>query len=416
MRWLFRIALTIGFLGLAALAVMPYLPTIQKEAGHFYDAWKAIRSTQNEPEVQTQTTATEPTEKVTEQRRQLSIPESETVDNTETDPFLSEARRRAEDDPEAAMAWLQNQENSPQRLRGMLEVVALWAADDSEGALLWLESNAQGIARLETLNSAVELWSAQDPVAASEWIAGMANDGSKVTATKALVDNWARAQPEEASAWVSALPYGPLRDDAAQALIESWTKIDPEKAAIWALAEAEFYGNSELLYNSIEQFTKVDPENAELFLRNLTQAYDAPETIETYVRTLAQTDPVEAMQWQSRLTDEDLLSNESNTRIIMQEWSRTDSVAASAWLSEQAPGADRDAAILGFNDTILQYEPEAATAWANYISDPEQREQLLRSSIQEWAYAQPHEALKWVKEAELDPALRTSLASEIGAD
>lgn len=414
MRWLFRIALTIGFLGLAALAIMPYLPRIQKEAGHFYDAWKEIRTEQIKPE--TETSTAKPSEKTIERRRPLSIPKSDSVDGTETDLFLSEARRRAQDDPESAMAWLQNQDNSPQRLRGMLEVVALWAADDSEGALLWLESNAQGIARLETLNSAVELWSAQDPVAASEWIAGMANDGSKVTATKALVENWAKTQPEEASAWVSALPYGPLRDEAAQALIESWTKIDPEKAAIWALSEAEFYGNSDLLYNSIEQFTKVDPKNAELFLRNLTEAYDAPETIDTYVRALAQTDPIEAMLWQSGLTSEDPLSKEGNTRIIMQEWSRTDSVAASAWLSDQVPGTERDAAILGFNDTILQYEPEAATAWANYISDPKQREQLLRSSIQKWAYAQPQEALKWVKEAELDPALRTSLASEIGAD
>ena len=89
------------------------------------------------------------------------------------------------------MQWLQSEFTGPERLRGMLEVVAVWAADDSENALLWLESNAQGLARLETLNSGIELWSQQDPTAAATWVEGMANDGSKVTAATVLAATWA---------------------------------------------------------------------------------------------------------------------------------------------------------------------------------------------------------------------------------
>ena len=48
-----------------------------------------------------------------------------------TDPLIVEARRRAEEDPEAAMLWLQSQNPGADRLRAMLEVVAMWAADDS---------------------------------------------------------------------------------------------------------------------------------------------------------------------------------------------------------------------------------------------------------------------------------------------
>jgi hypothetical protein len=333
-----------------------------------------------------------------------------------TDPFIAEARRRAEEDPQAAMEWIQSQANGTERLRGMLEVVALWAADDSENALLWLESNAQGIARLETLNSGMTLWSQQDPVAAAQWIDEMANDGSKIAAAKALASNWANVSPTEASQWVSQLPTGTLRYEAGSALLESWTVADPEAAAVWALSEAEFGSGPKLLQLSIEKYVVAAPDEAETFLRNLTQAYEAPEAIETYVRARAKNDPLEAMNWSAALSPDDPLRQPENARIIMQEWSRTDSVAASAWLSESVIGPKRDAAIVGFTSTMLDFEPEAATAWANSISAPETRIEYLSKSINVWSRNQPTEALDWLKSADLNPDLRKQLANEIGAD
>ena len=89
--------------------------------------------------------------------RNLITPSPLNLEIISTDPtedsFILEARRRGREDPTAAMDWLQSQHSGSERLRGMLEVVALWAAEDSESALLWLESNAHGLARLDTLNS-----------------------------------------------------------------------------------------------------------------------------------------------------------------------------------------------------------------------------------------------------------------------
>jgi len=414
MRWVFRCALAVVFIGLLSLALIPYLPALKEESSAFFEAWQQARNGESasaeEPEVLATPAPNE------QPRRSLVIPGEPSLVESSEDPFLEEVRNRAETDPKAAMAWLQDQPAGQLRLQGMLEVVALWAAEDSENALLWLESNAQGLARLETLNSGVELWAKQDPQAAASWIEGMANDGSKIAAAKALASNWAKTSPDEAVAWVNSLPGGPLRNDTAASLIDSWSQTDPESAAIWALSEAEFKGNSELLNQSIRHYAQQSPEEAETFLRGLTEAYEAPEAITAYARALAETNPAAAMDWQNKLSSEDALYLPENTSIIMQEWSRTDSVAASSWLSQQREGAKRDAAIIGFNRTMLAYEPEAATAWANYISDPQQRVSLLKESIQSWTKSQPQEALEWVKAAELDPDLRTTLASEIGAD
>ena len=418
MRWILRSCLTIAFLGLATLAVLPQTATIRKEWNNLRETWAIVR---NGEAAQPAAKSNKTTEVKPDRGRTVVKPddapnEGTDIDRSDKDPFLTEARRRAQDDPEAAMAWLQTQSLSQDTLRGMLEIVAVWAADDSEGALMWLESNAQGLARLETLNSGIQLWSQQDPASAAAWIDGMANDGSKVTAAKALAANWAKQSPDDASKWVEQLPPGNLRNEAAAALVESWIATAPEAAAIWALTEAEYHGNKELLNLSIEQYAQVNPEEAEQFLRSVNEAYAAPVAIETYVRTLAQNDPSQAMEWQTALPVTDPLNTPNNSEVIMQEWSRTDSVAASSWLNEAATGPQRDAAIVGFTTTMLDFDPEAAIAWSNTISEPNQRVDQLNRVILSWSHAQPHEALKWVKEAELEPDLRNALASQIGAD
>ncbi|CAA6692053.1 MULTISPECIES: hypothetical protein [unclassified Lentimonas] len=418
MRWFLRSLLTLAFLGLAALAVLPHTATIRKEWNHLRETWAIVRSGEAiQPAAgPSKALAVKPDRGRTIVKPDDAPAQAIDTENFNADPFLSEARRRAQDDPEAAMAWLQTQSLSQDTLRGMLEIVAVWAADDSEGALMWLESNAQGLARLETLNSGIQLWSQQDPASAAAWIDGMANDGSKITAAKALATNWAKQSPDDASKWVEQLPPGNLRNEAAAALVESWITTAPEAAAIWALTEAEYHGNKELLDLSIEQYAQVNPDEAEQFLRSVNEAYEAPVAIETYVRTLAQNDPSQAMEWQTALTATDPLNTLSNSEVIMQEWSRTDSVSASIWLNEAATGPQRDAAIVGFTTTMLDFDPEAAIAWSNTISEPNQRVQQLNRVILSWSHTQPHEALKWVKEAELEPDLRNALASQIGAD
>ena len=340
----------------------------------------------------------------------------EEVVEEEKDPFLAEARRRAQDDPAGAMLWLQEQSSGSERLRGMLEVVALWAADDSESALLWLESNAQGLARLETLNSGVELWAASDPIAAASWIDGMANDGSKVTAAKSLASTWVQTKPKQAAAWVAGLPYGSIRDEAAAALAAAWAEKDPEAASIWAFAEAEFNGNKELLVTTIQSYTREAPEEAEAFLRDMTEATDAPAVLTSHVLARAEADPAATAEWLANMSPSDPIYSAEYANGLMQVWAESDSIAASEWLSQQPQGAQRDAAVYGFSESIQRFEPEAAAAWANTIDDPDRRIMRLTESINLWARSQPAEALEWVKSAELEPAVRERLASSIPWD
>lgn len=413
------------------LAVLPYWPTIREEALNFYTAWQQIRSSEEQKPDLAQSSGSE---KENARKRAIAAPKPAEllptlVANTSAaeslDPFIREARERAKEDPEAAMQWLQEQSTGAERLRGMLEVVALWAAKDSETALFWLESNAQGIARLETLNSGVELWAQRDPKAAAGWIDGMANDGSKIAAAKSLASTWAKSNPEEASKWVLSLPFDGVRYEATSALTLSWMKTDPESALTWAERATRggiFYGDNEHAFiQGIVEYARIAPGDAEKFVRQVQKdPFEAPDYYPNYVRQFiearASQDPAETANWLQTLPDDDPIRYRENTTTLMKVWTETDSIAASAWLSEQPLGAERDAAIVGFAETIQKFEPEAAATWADTISDPNKRTAQLKQSIRTWAKEKPDAALEWVINSDLAPAEKEQLAREIGFD
>ena len=419
MRWLYRVFFLLSIVGLAILAALPYLPKIEREVAHFCQTWKLIREgrevvdTLKDPKPKTD-------EAAVDRGRSLITPSPLNLEIVSTDPaedsFILEARRRGKEDPTAAMDWLQSQHSGSERLRGMLEVVALWAAEDSESALLWLESNAQGLARLETLNNGVELWAERNPTEASQWIDGMANDGSKAIAAKALVAKWAQAEPSVAAEWVAGLPGGPVQEKAKEALVKSWVMQDAKAASIWALAEAEFNRDYDLLGETIREFSKQSPEEAESFVRDLAEADYSEIAVTSLVMGRAEEDPAATAEWLVEMAPTDPIYSDEYTNELMQIWAESDSIAASEWLSTQNPGQQRDAAISGFSESILRYEPEVAAVWASTISDADRRMEQLGHNVGIWAGTQPAEALDWVQTAELEPAVRTHLANLIGGD
>lgn len=328
--------------------------------------------------------------------------------NSYLESLLNEARRRAELDPSDAMGWLQEQDPGAPRMQAMLEVVALWASKDAEGALLWLESNAQGLARSETLKNGVTLWSAQDPAAAAAWIDGMASDGSKDVAAAALAEAWGTQDPATAAQWIEGIPLGPSRLVAAQALLDAWSSADPQAATAWAAQEA-LLGSSEALEHCLSKITESDPATAEGLVRSYLNTFPDAPLLEAYVTSLARNDPTRAAAWLSDLPVGDPLKNNAATETLLHEWTRTDSVAASTWLSEQAPGPQRDAAIKGFIQSIQAHAPEAATLWSNAISEPDARIRNLAESLELWHASDPNAAAEWIQTTELEPDLRREL-------
>lgn len=330
-----------------------------------------------------------------------------------TETLLQATQRKVGTAPEATLEWLQSMETSAEQEEAILQAISAWTLEDSENALLWLETNTQGNTRLENLNHAIELWAKNSPEAAARWIQGMANDGSKQTAAAALTQIWGATAPVEAAAWIENLSNTPTRDEAASRLVQVWAQSDPEAAARWALAEAEFGGNRNLLDESVIALTKADPTKAETWVRSLAEAFDQPEGLEAYLRTRTEIDPLGTMTEIASLAETDPIQQETNPTVIMETWSRIDSVSASQWLSGQSPGPLRDAAISGFVRTIRDYEPMAAAEWSIATANPELQSQNLHTTFESWGFTNPNDALDWLQSSNLPTALRQSLMTKL---
>lgn len=381
-----------------------------KELRSEASALKAIEKNQKTPEAPPSEETDKPSIEIQAIPDTAPRPRQEVVTPTNWEArLLEEARARAATNPEDALQWLQTFEPTPTQIQAMLEVVAIWATNDAQSTLLWLESNAQGIARKKTLQDGIKLWGEQDPVAASEWIAGMANDNSKTTATASLAATWGANDPLGTAQWIFNMPTGQTRDKAAQSLIDSWIEKDPIAATEWAASESQIVGKNESLEYCIQTIANKDLRAAEDIIREFQPAYPDAALIEKYMQTRAQTDPSRASAWYTQLADDDPLKSERSAQALMKEWTQSDSVAASAWLSEQAPGPRRDAAINGFIETIQNYEPAAAVEWSNVIEDSEQRVQALSESIISWSQSDPDGAALWINESTLEPELRATL-------
>lgn len=415
MRCILRFIQLSIFISISALALLPYLPKLKKEALYLYQVWQQIRSSPT----------TEPIVKIGEERKPKAIEirkksvspnnsDHKTENTTLADSFLVEIRRRAQENPESAIIWVQSNAKDADRLRGMLEVVALWAADDSESALLWLESNAHGLTRLETLQAGVSLWADTSPAAASKWINGMAVDGSMALAAKTLARKWVESDPKSAAQWVSGLPIGLIRHDASRSLVNTWLQTDPEAASIWAFQEAEFNGNYEILNETIRAFSKESPERAEILVRDMSGVGDSSKAILIgHIFGRAEQDPEATAQWLGNLSPSDPIYRTEHHNYLMQVWAKSDSIAASMWLSEMQKGHHRDAAIKGFSKSILPFEPEAAAEWANSISDPVSRAVQLRTSVLNWSVTQNDAARNWVNNTNIETSLKSEILDEL---
>lgn len=418
MRWLYCILWVLTVTGLLALAVLPYTPSILNLWQDYGRAWQIVR----------QENSSEPPFILRQEEMPNKLPSPPLLDDSVSqgaeedtagiaeDFFQSEARARAAEDPEAAMQWLLTEADPDDRLRGMLEIVAIWAADDSESALLWLEENAGGIARRETLHHGMSLWSQQDPLAAAAWIEGMANDSSKSTAIEALLQNWAKDGSDEALDWFDRLESGTIRKDAGLVLVDALMQSDPADATRWALNEAIKENHPELLDHSMAEWALIDPTAAAQYLEEINAFETMPGATRSYLKALTLKDPTLAGDWLATLDTEDPIYSEALNTTFLEEWSRSDSVAASNWLAQAAPGPTRDAAIIGFASSMMPYEPAAVAEWTRVIEDPQTKENWLTHTLQTWARNTPEEAIEWVWSTDLEPGLRNHLIEAISKE
>ena len=132
-------------------------------------------------------------------------------------------------------------------------------------------------------------------------------------------------------------------------------------------------------------------EAGESVVNSIQDAVERMEARREAVGAAAELRPRETVDW--------LMAQEGEAALALGEavrvWVLRDFRSAAEWLGAQEPSQKRDQAIETFAVTINSTEPEAAITWAREISDPAERERVVRQQIEIWEGNDPESAKAW---------------------
>jgi len=177
--------------------------------------------------------------------------------------------------------------------------------------------------------------------------------------------------------WVKTVLAEDLRSGVLSAMGKTWARSDPEAATAWIST-----------------------------LENESDRYNLQNGIAI---GWSEHDPGGALEWATNSVSDPAALNEMMGDIIF-NWSNLDPSGTTAWLDRQPAGAGKDNILEVFSDVIAGQDPMAAVAWANQISDTEQRRQHLRDLVRRWYQAEGGESLEEMKKL----GIPADLIKEVG--
>lgn len=315
--------------------------------------------------------------------------------------FTALARQNA-DDAYAAFRKLNNANSHVL----VIPIFAEWAASDLPGATkaLFQETHSDG-----ALEGIVIGLMRKSPAAAVTWAESLPDKSLQDRALRTIALRW-NGVPAAAAAWLEHLPDFDGKDRAFGDVAVDWAVRDTMGLLRHAdtLADGKekdamlFWGMAQLTYDDAEaarQFagqlsgeknrkralttvlnfwSAYHPKAAADFLSSL-QKEAAAEDIANVASALSDRDPVSAAHWLETFPDS--LDKAPAAGRIAENWYRTDSPAAQAWVGQLPAGSLYDAGARGIC-AALQGDLSPALKWARSIRDSRIRRDALYQAFE----------------------------------
>ena len=151
----------------------------------------------------------------------------------------------------------------------------------------------------------------------------------------------------------------------------------------------------------------LDPERAKAVFAKLPD--DARSHAASAIAShWAERDVVAAADWALALTEENVRGNALDN--VIRQWAADDAPAAEAWLRALPPGTARDDAAAAFFSNISPENLPQAGALVALVSDPDQREAVAGTLLEQWMKEDEAAATTWLETTPaFSPAARDRL-------
>ena len=275
-----------------------------------------------------------------------------------------------------------------------------WAGHDFPAAMAYFEKELSGLPADKQREAAAGLgreFVKRDPSAAFAWIKGLPGEIQETVAHGAF-QTLSHVDSAAALKFLVTEKELPNRPDFAEAMAKGWAATKPEEALAWAkglpddLSAKAVTGAMEHLVEkdfalAVREAGSLPPAQQDAALLALSDGLndDDPARVEQVLKLVG-----EAAEGPGRA---------EAAKQALDDWTRQDPEAASAWLAAQPAGQTREAAIEGLAGAAVdaKKDPEAGLEWTAVLTDPSHRGQLLKANVAQWAKYDAAAARSWVQ-------------------
>ena len=280
------------------------------------------------------------------------------------------------------------------RERFRAALLARWVALDPAAARAWAEARPILVDRREALRDVFSAWSQQAPIAVAALITSDNIPGGIETLDDVL-SAWLASDPARARAWVVGITNTQLRNLAIQAFVSVLAEDDPTAALDTALSLSTEWGGRISLHAAVRAMVQRDPSRAASILDRITAGELRNWAAVQIVEVMAASDPKLAAEFALTLPAGVGRSQSLTTAVTAMA---ADPESALKWLEAALPaGGERSAAQLLIVEQVAERTPREALEYLEQIP-PESRSTALSSILGHWSAADPVAATAYVRQ------------------
>ncbi len=267
-----------------------------------------------------------------------------------------------------------------------VQVVQQWAQGDPQSALKAALSISDPSVRGSAIGAAVSSWARNDFSGALKYAVSVEDSTVRADILRTLGSNSQGNRAELLSAVLDHMPPGDNFQQAVSGIFSNWARENPAEAAA--------------------AISQLPPG------RVLSTA--ANQIASQWIRNTA--NKKEVLDWARNLPEGE--ARENSLRSVFGEWSTTDPGDALRAL-DTLPPADRQKAAQALASGWSRRDPEAALQWASSLTNSDERNAVVRTSVSQWANFRPDAAASYVQrlpEAERTEAMQAVVDSWASKD
>ena len=266
-----------------------------------------------------------------------------------------------------------------------------WVETNPRAALAFATVQFQGKEKSDAIREALQRWAAQDPDGAfAAWREQAADStkrlgwgGDQQEIVKALFEGMAQQDFQKAVAGLKGLDWD-LFGSALKGMGATAAKTEPGRKLF--LEQLKRVSDLPVSYEAMSGFmfnwSQYDLPSAMNWVENQPAGKQRDYAVREVGLNYVRRDPKTGADWW--LAQATPAERSQAFFGIAQTWASTDIKAAGEWLNQQGNSAELDSGRSAFADVAVEHDPATALKWAEAITEPTFRDEVLVQTWQKW--------------------------------